>query len=383
MMKLDESQARAFRMRQTHLAGPGAPGLAAAARSILGAQAQQEAPALFGLSLRTAGRPDAVQVQAALRGALDPELVRTWGQRDTLHIYDTQDWPIFSAAQQSFPQTGRRGAIPTDDELAAARKMFIQSGKPLTNVDLYSVISARHLDEAGQHPSSPKSPERFAASRLVWSLAHQGDVCLADKVGNEHSYVARVCRFPSLKWNDSYDADTAATMLMRRYLASFAPATPADIAHFFGARVVDVRRWLAPLESDLVKIHCGDRKGLIALAESLDSLQRSGSELANYPARLLPMYDGQLMTHKDKSWITPDESDRPLVWRKAAVLAATVVDRGQIVATWTTKVLAKTIVFTIEPLSGWRPELLDEIQADARAYADHLGLSDRELHVDF
>ncbi|MBA2661497.1 MAG: winged helix DNA-binding domain-containing protein, partial [Bradymonadaceae bacterium] len=364
-IEISEAQALSFRLRRCHLAGPGAESLTEAARSIVGAQAQQEVPALYGMSLRTATRPSALAVKAALSEPGARRLVRTWGQRDTLHLYDPADWAMIVAAQSKWPQTGRRGAIPTDEELEAAHQAFVEAGRPLLRTDLYNVLTPRLVEEAREHPGSQGNAERFAASRLIWVLAQRGDLCVGDKRGSENEYAARELWFPKLDWQLP-DADEAATALVGRYLSSFAPATAADIAHFYGARVTEVRGWLAGLQSELVDVRCAGRKGLLALAKDADALRLPADQES---VRLLPMFDGQLMTHKDKSWIMPLEAERPLVWRKAAMLAPSVLVGGRIVATWSTKVAAKLLTLSIEPLSGWRAEHLQGVEAEARAFA--------------
>ena len=98
-IELTEDQVLYFRARRGHLAGPGAPSAVAAARAILGAQAQQLPPALLALSLRTKGRPPARTLEKQLMKS-PRTLVRTWGQRDTLHLYDADvDWAMVVAAR--------------------------------------------------------------------------------------------------------------------------------------------------------------------------------------------------------------------------------------------------------------------------------------------
>ena len=66
VLVVDERQVRHFRARRAHLVGPGAVDLASCASDILGAQAQVASCAVHALSVRTAGRPTATQVQAAI-----------------------------------------------------------------------------------------------------------------------------------------------------------------------------------------------------------------------------------------------------------------------------------------------------------------------------
>ena len=64
-LELDEEQALWFRARRSHLIGDAASPEEAVA-ALLGAQAQQESMALFGLSQRVAGRPTAPDLRRLL-----------------------------------------------------------------------------------------------------------------------------------------------------------------------------------------------------------------------------------------------------------------------------------------------------------------------------
>ena len=113
-----------LRARRGCLTPPGAPDLTAAARAILGAQSQQLPPSLLALSLRTAGRPSAEQVRRRLFGG-QRDLARTWGQRETLHVYDAAtDWPLVAAARAQWAPAGRRGVVPSTQLVDRALKVL-------------------------------------------------------------------------------------------------------------------------------------------------------------------------------------------------------------------------------------------------------------------
>jgi hypothetical protein len=380
-----EDQALFLRASRTYLAGPGAPDAAAAARAILGAQAQQMPPALFALSQRTRGRPTAAALAARVHGAGEEErdLVHTWGQRETLHVYDAaSDWALFAAVHPELAPAGRRGAMPTAREVAAARKRLLALGRPATRSDLIDALPARLLREAEAKVGAGKPAERLAAGRLFWVLALAGDACLGPKRGAEQSYAARAHWFPALDWPARTPADAGAE-LARRYLASHAPATVQDVAHFFGARVGDARRWVDALAGELVDVACGGRRGLLALAADERALRAKapGVESA-WPTRLLPLWDCHLMAHADKSWTVPDAAERPEVWRKAALIPGTVLARGRVVATWSHAVKRKELEVAVAPLSGWRKaQHAQPVEREAAALARHLGLGAARVRV--
>lgn len=374
-----------FRDRRGHLAGPGAEDATAAARAILGAQAQQEWPGLFALSLRTRGRPDLETLKASL---VEPEfrcLVRTWGQRDTLHIFDPEDWPRVVAARAEWPQSGRRGAMPSEPDVELTRKLFEQASGALLRRDLFDRIPKRFVDEVAAHPgvaATGGSAVRFAATRMIWRLALAGDICFAEKHGAEQSYAHRRLWFPDLVWDDAGEPAAVATELARRYLGVHGPATPVDLAHFFGANVSSARTWLERLEPELAPVACGPRKELLALRMDLEELEESPPRsLSQWPVRLLPKWDTHLMRHADKSWLMPNEDERPLVWRKAADISATVLARGRVVGTWTHKAGKKKVSISVRALSGWRKSHLAGVKREAAALADYLGVPDSDVSV--
>lgn len=53
------------------------------------------------------------------------------------------------------------------------------------------------------------------------------------------------------------------------------------------------------------------------------------------------------MGHADKSWTVPDPARRTLVWRRAAFVAAVVLARGRVVATWSHRVRRGRLVVEV------------------------------------
>jgi hypothetical protein len=217
----------------------------------------------------------------------------------------------------------------------------------------------------------------------MWRLAQDGHLCVGD---NAALFAARSAWFPDLEWPAPLPAPLeAAAGLARRYLAVHGPATATDVAHFFGARVTSVRRCLEQIERDIAPVRCGERKGLVALKSDLPDLRRKPpgeSATDAWPLRLLPLWESILMGHADKSWTVPEHAERKLVWRKAAYVAAVVMARGRVVATWSHQVRRTGVTVEVAPLSGWSPRKhLSQVRREAAALAAHLGLADAEVKV--
>lgn len=383
-VEVSEEQVLYFRARRGHLAGGGAADAATAARALVGAQAQQLPPALWALSQRIAGRPTASALKDELFSP-PRRLVRTWGQRDTLHVYDSgEDWAPVVAARELWSPGGRGGPLPSRTSQDKALRVLLKAAEPLGRASLLGVAGKSYeksiADRAGL---ANMDVSRLAAGRLLWCLANRGDACVADKVGAEQMYATREAWFPDLHWQLE-EPLVAASRLAARYLATYGPATAADVAHFFGAKVSEARRWLAELGDEIVEVRCDGRKELVLRRCDLDDLQVTPpKKTREWPLRLLPLWESMLMGHADKSWTVPDETERKIVWRKAAYVAAVVLARGRVVATWTHKASRRHVDVDIKPLSGWRQSKhAASARREAAALAAHLGLDDARVRFE-
>ncbi len=383
-VEVTEEQVLFFRARRGHLAGTGAPNAIAAARAIVGAQSQQLPPSLLALSMRTRGRPTAEKVKTQLLKT-PPKLVRTWGQRDTLHVYDPHDWASVISARDHWTPGPRGGPMPTTPMLDKALAAIRSAREPVTRSDLIPVAPPSYVSAVRERArAAGMDADRLAAGRLLWRLAHRGDLCVADKIGSEQAYALRSAWFPGLEWPDKPLAPLdAASSLARRYLGTYGPATAADVAHFFGARVTRAREWLAALDGQLTPVGCGDRKGLLALTTDVGDLKvKPPSAATGWPLRLLPLWESTLMGHKDKSWTVPDDAERTLVWRKGAFVAAVALARGRVVATWSQAARRGRLVVEVQPLSRWsKSKHAAPLNREASAIAARLGLDGVDVSI--
>lgn len=328
-----------------------------AARAILGAQAQIEAPARWALALRTEGIPTAPDIRDKL--LVEKSLVRAWGQRDTVHLYATDDWHLFATAQSLWPASARRGAMPTDEELADFISTIEGIDGPFTRSHLLEAAPPRLVQAFVDEPQNNDPPERMAITRLIWVAGREGFLSSTENIGREQGYVARKRWVPDAKWPDITPED-AAIEVVRRYLKTWGPARVQDIAHFLGARVTDTRRWVEPLRDELVELEIEGLSGHLIFKEDVEHLQATSD---SWPARLLPAYDTQMMTHANKEPLLKNANDQPRVWAKSAVVKPTIFYKGQFVAIWSHKATKRAVSLDFEPLTGVDEGIGREIEA--------------------
>ena len=369
MITVTDDAILAFRLARNGLSGPGHATVQDASRAVLGLQSQQINASVMGASQRTAGRP----TQAALLAQTleDHTLVRTWGPRDTVHLYDPADAPIVHAARQLWTQTGRRGVMPTDDELAPIRAWIATQTGPFSRDDVYPLVPDS-FRQAMLAQFGPDHAMRYGTGRVLWVLARRGELVLADKVGAIQRYVARERWFPE-PWSPP-ETEDAARQLTERYLRTYGPATPKDVAHFFGTTMGPARRWLAACPT----VPVGGLDGLVCHEADADAL--IDAQAPEPAIRMLPPWDGWLMGHHHKHW-TANPVDHPKIWRRSAVVAAVVLRRGRVVATWTQKLTKRRLTVTVTPLTDWDPAWIPEVEAEAGSMVRHLDRQDLRLVV--
>lgn len=383
-ISITEDQALAFRARRGHLLGAGAPDAVTAAREILGAQSQQLGTSLFALCQRTRKRPTHAQLEAMLFGK-DVPLVRTWGQRDTIHVYDVKaHWRMIVAARGQWSQSGRRGAYPPEPLVQKTLKFLREEQKgPAARKDVQHLVSKAYLKDCIEKMQTEKGALPFAAGRILWMMAYRGDTRLGVKLGAEQTSVVRELWHPKLPWPE-LDAEEANVALAEQTFRLHAPLTVQDLAHFWGAKISTARQWVQRLEEkqSLLDVDCGAREGLMALASDRAALSKKAPAADAWPVRLLPQWDTLLMGHADKSWTVPLEDERKKVWKIAAVVAPSVMARGRIVATWSHKRRAKAVDVTVQPLRGWRKtKHLKDVKAEAETLAAFYGLADATVCI--
>jgi len=373
-LSVSYAQAAWFRARRTGLVTPFAS-LHAAAQGILGAQSQIEVPSRWALALRTAGCPDAVAVRKALLE--DRTLIRAWGQRDTVHLYAVDDWHLIARAQKLWPVSARQHAA-TEREIADFVAVIQRLGRTFSRSDLLAAAPGRLVDVFRANPVNNDPPERMAISRLIWHAGHDGWLSAVDNLGREQGYAARNSWVPGAPWPEMTPQE-AAVEVTRRYLRAWGPARVHDAAHYMGARITDARTWFEALADLTQEVTMDGMPGHFVLREDVEMLCASPPTAHDvWPARLLPAYDTQMMSHANKDPLLADPAERPRVWAKAARVDPTVFHRGRFVAIWAHAVTRKRLQIKVDALKGAEAPAVAAameaaLRADGEALARHLG----------
>jgi hypothetical protein len=188
-------------------------------------------------------------------------------------------------------------------------------------------------------------------------------------VKGESRFAHRLRWLPDLNWQPP-PPDQAHMELVRRYLATYGPATIDDIAHWLGGRLGDARRWVDALRDDIMEIDVDDTMMLLRVADldDLHSRRRPGAA----GVHLLGKYDPLLLAHKEKTWLV-DPDDQGRVWRSGGRVEAVVLFDHEIVGTWRYRRGRRDVDLAISLFLD-RTADTSAIEDEARGVAGHFGV---------
>ncbi len=366
-MKVTIEQIRWFRLRRSGLVMP-FRSAEEAARELAGIQAQILSAAGVSTWNRTAGLSED---EFTRKLYADRTLLKLWGQRGTLHLYPTADWPLIYAAHANLvtwwqrQQEKRTGETRESYEKVVARAgALLRERGTLTRADLRTAFP--ELME-----------EHFSGwGGLFAELVHRGVACHAEPEGSAGSFAHRDHWLPELAWEPP-DFDAANVELARRYFRAYGPATERDFRYWRGAKAAQSRRWVRALRDELVEDEIGGENCLL-FGEDAELLTEEPPEREAWPVRLLYRFDPLLLGIKDKGWLVDDEHYGE-VWRPAGHVEGTVLEHGRIAGTWRYDRRGGGLVVTVRPFAPLPEHARSALEGEAAGVAEFFGMELIEL----
>ncbi len=361
-----------FRIKRSGLVEPFSTAQEASS-ALGGVQAQILSAAGIALANRVGGF-----TKARLEKLLwdDRTLVKLWGQRFTLHLYPSAEWPVIQAAFARYRSWWRRnycknGGIEEEfDEI----------------VDMFAAtLLQKGLDgmcRADQRGLSLVNDPEFLSSwgGLFAELVMQGVACHSRKNGSEGYFVHREHWLPGLSWNPP-EPEIANRQLALQYLHTYGPAPVNDLAYWGGSSLRAVQPSIDFLRKKIAHLRYNGRT-LLCLSKDLDKLLQPPPPRGRWPLLMLGRFDPVLLGHKDKSWICPKPYYNR-VWRPAGHIEATIVHLGYTIASWRYKLNGSGLEITVYPFKKLPKTILPKIEARAKGLARHFGVSKNHLAVNF
>lgn len=337
----DEASAR--RLERQFLSIPARAGtpVAEVVGAMLGAHAQVLSAAEVSVGVRAEG-----VTRADVRAALWEErsLVKTYGPRGTLHLLPATGLSFWTAALTAIPtgpspfaQDARMTAAQADEVVAAIADAL--AGTSLTIDELSEAVVARTGTWAGDLVM-PAFQGMWPRWRQVMHRAGQrGVLCLGPNRGRKVTYT----RPPHFR---PMAADEALSLLVRRHLRAYGPATAAHFAQWAAAPRGWARDLFAAL-ADAGVIEEVDFAGGPAWVAAGDT------DFPGEPAcgvRLLPYFDAYGIGCRPRELLFPGAAyERALAGGQAGNHPVLLVD-GVVSGVWHQRRSGRRTTVTVDPL---------------------------------
>jgi hypothetical protein len=147
--------------------------------------------------------------------------------------------------------------------------------------------------------------------------------------------------------------------IVRRYLAAFGPATPADAQAWSGLQ--GLRTVFENLRPELVTMRDDRKRELF----DLPGAPRPDEDLPA-PVRFLPEYDNVLLGHKDRTRIIDDEH-RPIISTANLQIRATFLVDGRVAGTWKVERTRRIATLVLEPFGRLTKAARKDLEREADA----------------
>ena len=368
MFKLTQTQIRWFRMRRSGLVDPfDSP--EASTRALAGLQAQILPAAALAMWNRTDGLTYA-QFNQLLYDRRT--LVKLWGQRGTLHIYASDDWPLICGALSGQRTWWERAGEEAEGSVAGYHAVLARVEKLLRKRGTLSRSDLR--------TSRLRLSEAYFSSwgGIFAALVQRGYACHIDQDGNEGRFAHRQLWLPDLEWNPPpYDA--ANMEMTRRYLRAYGPASPQHLMYWRGAKSADARRWLEALKDETVEVDVGGQT-MLALRGDLEALHEKPPARSEWPIKLLYRFDPLLLGIKDKTWIV-DAQHYKRVFRPAGHIEGSLIEHGRGAGTWRYDRKDSGLVITLDLFAPLSRRVRAHVEKSAQGIAQFFGLPLTDLVV--
>jgi hypothetical protein len=360
-LDLTLDQVRRFRMERSGLIHP-MESAESVARTLVGVQAQILPAAGLALWNRTT-RLTNTRFEDLLFNRRS--LVKLWGQRGTLHLYDSDDWPLLHGAHAGSRTWWERQAEQENHDMQTYHSRIEAVANALRERESMGRgdLKALELDL----PEELYSPW----GGIFADLVRRGFACHAGRMGNEGQFAHRERWLPNLEWNPP-EPDAANIEFARRYFAAYGPALADDFAYWRGARLLLGRRWVAALGDELVEVRA-DGTPMLALRRDLDHLAALPDRSDTLPVRMLYRFDPLILAHRDKGWVA-DPNAYARIWITSGHINGIVLHRGKAVATWRYDRKGKGIVVIVSPFKPLPRAVTDRLMRHSEGVAHFFGV---------
>ncbi|HEX5148314.1 MAG TPA: winged helix DNA-binding domain-containing protein [Candidatus Limnocylindrales bacterium] len=320
----------------------------AATERIGGLQAQEPASPYVALWSRL----ERFAAETLDRAVHERRLVKAGLMRGTLHLVSAGDYlrlqPAIRVTLKGLAARDqyRNAEVGDIDLLIDAAMAF--AGEPRDNAAMHD------------HLEGPAAAEGRMSTDVWWRVRREGAFIRApSKVpwsfGRRPTYVAAGAWLGGRAFADD---EASLDHLVRRYLGAFGPATIADLRGWSHVSTARLRPVVERLPG-VVELRDENGRTLLDLADA----PRPHADVPA-PPRFLPMWDGALLGHEDRSRVLPDTYRKAVISRNGDILPTFMVD-GRVAGLWWVEPDGARTRITLEPFDRLPKAARTSLDAEA------------------
>ena len=331
-------------------------------KDLCGLQAQDASAAALAVRVRSTGLLNNDVERARVQ---ERSIVRTWGQRGTLHLLATEDlgWllplfgPVFIARNRR-----RYAELGLDEDTLArgdrALRTVLANQGPLTRDELVEQLAHHGIQLSGQ-----------ARPYLLQHAALQGIICPGPDRGANPTYVLLSDWLGQGYQVHTLSQESAYAELAHRYLKAYGPATPEDLTAWSGMPISKTRAAWQLIADQLIEVETTGQPAwmLKTYVKWLDE-----PPLPAPVVRLLPGFDTYLLGYKKRDLAVPPQHARRINAGGGLLNPVLLVD-GRAMGTWKTKQQKQRLEVILQPFDQLPPDLQPGLQAEIADLGRFLG----------
>lgn len=279
-------------------------------------QAQDLASAKWAMAIRLPG----IAMEAIETSINACEIVRTHILRPTWHIVSATDYfPLLKLTAPNIIKSlkSRHQSLELDEK-------FFNKSTPLLEQMLSNETHLTRFDITNKIADVIPHMDSARINHLLLRAELDGIICSGKIQNGQHTFALTSERLPP---PGIFDKEGTMKMLAQKYFASHGPATIADYNWWSGLPMVDCRKSVDMIKSQLDSITI-DSKELWFL-KGTGNVEVESSELVY----LLPAFDEFLISYKDRSLVITSEAHKKAVSING-VFRPVIVYKGKVIGIW-------------------------------------------------
>ena len=276
-------------------------------------------------------------------------LVKTWAMRGTLHLLPASELRLWHAGlglnpRYLRPRLWQRNFGISMEELHALTKAVgtALDGRLMTREDL-----AREVSRICRSRALGKNLANNSWGTMLRPAAFSGLLCFGPSVGQRVQFTRPDTWLGSdYSAADAHDGQAAAAAITRRYLAAYGPATPYDMAVWWGGGgITAARKWIALLGDDAAEVDVEGTKMWMLAKDYPEAKASAASRLV----KLLPGFDQYVVVSSRHADHLMSEGVRARIYRPQGWISPVLLVNGRMEGTWRHEATGSRVDITIEP----------------------------------